>query len=129
MGAADGTFDAGAGNQLGDGAGEYKIGGEAPVACGNWHQPTRTVNERCHCRGSDLDGCRSRGFQVLGGAAGNDLLWARRAATDGDVLCGVGIGIHGEGQEGAPSVRVWASEAQRMEGICDGTNTRAGGYG
>ena len=76
-----------------------------------------------------MDGCRSRDFQVPGGAARNDLFGARRAVTDGDILCGAGIGIHGEGQEGAPSVRVWTSEARRMEGICDGTNKRAGGYG
>ena len=45
---ADDTFDAGTKNQVGDGAGKCKIGDESPVACGNWHQPTRTVNERCH---------------------------------------------------------------------------------
>jgi hypothetical protein len=97
VGAADGTFDAGTENQLGDGAGECKIGDEAPVTCGNWHQPTRTVNECCHVRGSDLDGGRSRDFQVPRGAACDDLLGARGAATDGDILCGMHCQLRVEG--------------------------------
>ena len=97
VGAPEGAFDAGIENQLGDGAGKCKIGGEAPVACGNRHEPTWTVNERCHLRGSDLDGCRSRDFQVPRGAVRNDFLGARRAATDGDIFGGMHCQLRDEG--------------------------------
>ena len=48
VGTTNGTRDADTENDVGDGAGKFKIGAETPVACGNWHQPTRAVNERCH---------------------------------------------------------------------------------
>ena len=48
VGTTNGTRDADTENDVGDGAGKCKIGAETPVACGNWHQPARAVNERCH---------------------------------------------------------------------------------
>src|SRR5438445_12699119 len=43
MDSADGALDAGAGDQVGDGAGKCKVGGEAAGARGDRDQPARAV--------------------------------------------------------------------------------------
>ena len=94
MGAANGALDVCAGHKLGNGAGKCKVGGEAAVTCGHWHQPARTVNECGHDGGGDLYRFLAGGFQVLGRAAGGGLVGAECAIPDGDILGGVNVGHH-----------------------------------
>ena len=93
MRAGNGAFDLCAGHDAGDGAGKRKVGGERAVACWNWHQPARAVNECGHDGRGGLYRFLAGKLQVLGRAAGVELVGAECAVTDGHVLGGVVVGV------------------------------------
>src|SRR5438876_765796 len=83
---------------------ERKVGGEAPVAGGNWYQPARSVYERGHGGSSDLD-CRvGRSFQILGGAACVKLIGAWDAIAKRDILGHIVVERGGSGRRRADEI-------------------------
>jgi hypothetical protein len=89
-----GAFHPSTGNQGSDGAGQLNIRREAAIAGGNWDQPARTIDERCHAWRRGLDRVLGSGLQTPSDAAGFCLILANGAPVKGNILRGVAVGAN-----------------------------------
>jgi hypothetical protein len=92
---ANGAFDSDARNNLGIGAGQCKVGGEASVTGGNRHQSARAVNQRGHSGSGDPDCRLSRDLQIPGNAACVNLVGTGGAVSNRDIVCDIYVGAAG----------------------------------